>query len=55
MAPTLPDNGVWEVVSATGKLKGLQGAGTLHLKPVSATGRKFILEGELGSAKEAAK
>lgn len=53
--PTLLDNGFWEVVSGTGKLKGLQGAGTLHLEPVSATERQFILEGELVSAKEAAK
>lgn len=48
--PRLLDNGFWEVVSGTGKLKGLQGAGTLHLKPVSSTERKFILEGELVSA-----
>lgn len=47
--PRLLDNGFWEVVGATGKLKGLQGAGTLHLKPVSQTERKFILEGELVS------
>lgn len=45
--PKLLDNGIWEVVGATGKLKGLQGAGTLHLKPVSQTERKFILDGEL--------
>jgi len=45
--PMLLDNGVWEVVGATGKLKGLQGAGTLHIKPVSEKDRNFILEGEL--------
>lgn len=51
--PVLLDNGVWEVVGSTGKLKGLQGAGTLHIKPVSAPDdRKFILEGELFSATE---
>lgn len=50
--PKLLDNGVWEVVSATGKLKGLQGAGTLHIKAVSPTDRKFILEGELVLAAE---
>jgi hypothetical protein len=45
--PKLLDNGVWEVVSGTGKLKGLKGAGTLHIKAVSPTDRNFILEGEL--------
>lgn len=45
--PALLDNGVWEVVGATGKFKGLQGAGTLHIKSVSPTDRNFILEGEL--------
>ncbi len=45
--PKLLDNGVWEVVSATGKLKGLKGAGTLHIRQVSDKDRKFILEGEL--------
>ncbi len=49
--PMLLDNGVWEVVGSTGKLKGLRGAGTLHIKPVSSPNdRKFILEGELISA-----
>lgn len=49
----LLDNGVWEVVGSTGKLKGLQGAGTLHIKPVpSPLDRNFILEGELVSATE---
>jgi hypothetical protein len=45
--PVLLDNGVWEVVSGTGKLKGLKGAGTLHIKPASPTDRIFALEGEL--------
>ncbi len=45
--PMLLDNGVWEVVGGTGKFKGLQGAGILHIKPVSPTDRNFILEGEL--------
>lgn len=44
------NNGVWEVVGGTGKLKGLQGAGTLHIKTVSETDRNFILEGELRPA-----
>ena len=51
--PMLLDNGVWEVVGSTGRLKGLQGAGTLHIKRVSSPNdRKFILEGELISATE---
>jgi hypothetical protein len=46
--PALLDNGVWEVVGSTGKLKGLQGAGTLHIKRVSSPlERNFTLEGEL--------
>jgi hypothetical protein len=48
--PVLHDNGIWEVVSGTGKLKGLQGAGMLHIKQVSQTDRNFILEGELASS-----
>jgi hypothetical protein len=54
--PMLLDNGVWEVVGSTGKLKGLKGAGTLHIKRVSSpNARKFLLEGELISAREGPK
>ena len=45
--PALLDNGVWEVVGGTGKYKGLKGAGSLHIKAVSASDRNYILEGEL--------
>lgn len=45
--PMLLDNGFWEVVSGTGKLKGLQGAGTLHIKFPSKKVRNFVLEGAL--------
>ena len=45
--PKLLDNGVWQVVSGTGKLAGLKGAGTFHLLPTGAVDRKFVLEGEL--------
>lgn len=45
--PVLLDNGFWEIASATGSLSGLSGAGTLHIKAVSPTDRKFILNGEL--------
>lgn len=44
--PQLLDNGEWEIISGTGKLKNLKGAGTLHIKAVSPTDRRFILEGE---------
>lgn len=43
----LLDNGTWEVVSGTGKLAGLKGAGVLHIKSVSPTDRNFILEGDI--------
>jgi hypothetical protein len=45
--PELNDNGFWEIVGGTGTLSGLVGAGTLHIKAVSPTDRKFILDGEL--------
>ena len=45
--PMLLDNGTWEVVSGTGKLAGMKGAGILHIKSVSPTDRNFILEGDL--------
>lgn len=44
--PIVLDNGVWEAVGGTGKFKGFQGAGILHIKTASPTDRKFILEGE---------
>lgn len=46
--PKLLDNGVWQVVSGTGKLEKLKGAGTFHLVPTGPTDRRFVLEGELG-------
>jgi len=45
--PQLLDNGVWEVAGASGSLAGLQGAGSLNIKPASPTDRRFILSGEL--------
>lgn len=46
--PVLLDNGVWEVVSGTGKLKNLKGAGSMHIKAISPAdpARRFTLEGE---------
>lgn len=49
--PKLLDNGLWEVVGATGKLKGLKGAGTFHLRPEGQADRRFTLEGELVTPK----
>lgn len=40
-------NGSWEVVGASGKLKGLQGAGTLRINAVGPTDRQWILDGEM--------
>ncbi len=51
----LLDNGIWEVVSGTEKLKGLKGTGTLHIKAVSLTDRKFILDEDLVPAPAEAK
>lgn len=45
--PKLLDNGVWHIVSGTGKLATLKGAGTFHLLPTGPADRKFVLEGEL--------
>jgi hypothetical protein len=49
--PQLLDNGVWEVAGGTGMFAGLAGAGTLHIKAVSPTDRKFILDGDLFNKK----
>jgi hypothetical protein len=40
-------NGFWEVAGGTGKLKGLRGAGTAHIKVLSPKERHWILEGDL--------
>jgi len=45
--PRLLDNGFWEVAGGTGKFAGMQGAGTLNIKPASKTDRRFILTGDL--------
>ncbi|RXG90460.1 hypothetical protein EAS62_28170 [Bradyrhizobium zhanjiangense] len=45
--PKLLDNGVWQVVSGTGKLEKLKGAGTFHIMATGPTERRFVLEGEL--------
>ncbi|MDH3703260.1 MAG: hypothetical protein OEU46_18310 [Alphaproteobacteria bacterium] len=43
----LLDYGHWEVVSGTGKFKGLKGVGTMTIKAASKTDRRFTLEGDL--------
>jgi len=45
--PMLLDNGFWEVAGGTGRFAGLKGAGTLHIKAVNQTDRRFILTGDL--------
>jgi hypothetical protein len=49
--PVLLDQGVWEVAGGTGKFKGMKGAGTLNIKAVSPSDRKFVLAGELVPAR----
>ena len=49
--PQLLDNGFWEIAGGTGTFSGLSGAGTLHIKAVSPTDRKFILDGDLVAKK----
>lgn len=39
-------NGLWEIISASGRLKGLKGAGTVHLKRLSKEDRQFNFDGE---------
>lgn len=49
--PQLLDNGFWEIAGGTGSFSGLTGAGTLHIKAVSPTDRKFILDGDVFAKK----
>jgi hypothetical protein len=44
--PRLLDNGVWRFIGGTGGLAGVKGAGTMHIKAVSATEREFSFDGE---------
>jgi hypothetical protein len=45
--PVLLDGGIWEVVGGAGRFKGLRGAGTLRIRALSPTERRFALEGEM--------
>ncbi len=49
--PTNLLNGTWQVVGASGKLKGLQGAGTLRINAVGPAERQWLLEGEMVQVK----
>jgi hypothetical protein len=42
-------NGFWETAGGTGKLKGLRGAGTMHINSPSPKERQWILDGDLVS------
>ncbi len=44
--PKLLDNGVWKFIGGTGRLAGIQGAGTMHITAVSPTDREFAFTGE---------
>jgi len=44
--PVTLDNGVWHFASGTGDFDGIQGAGTMHIKPASETDREFSFQGQ---------
>ncbi len=50
--PRLLDNGVWRLLGGTGSFSHALGAGTMHIKAVSATDREFELNGELVAGKQ---
>jgi hypothetical protein len=39
--------GTWEVTGASGKFRGLEGAGTLRVNPLSPSERQWLLTGEV--------
>jgi hypothetical protein len=43
----LLDGGMWEIVGASGRFAGLRGAGTLRIRQLSPTERKFSIDGEM--------
>jgi hypothetical protein len=44
--PVTLDNGVWHFAGGTGDFDGIQGAGTMHIKPASETDREFSFQGQ---------
>jgi hypothetical protein len=50
--PKLLDNGVWRLVGGTGALETARGAGTMHIKAVSANDREFQLDGEVTATRK---
>ncbi len=49
--PKLLDNGLWRLIGGTGSLSNVRGAGTMHIRAVSATDREFELNGEFVAGK----
>ena len=49
--PKLLDKGLWRFIGGTGSFAGVRGAGTMHIKAVSATDREFELNGEFVAGK----
>jgi len=47
--PAMLYNGEWQIVGGNGRLKDVTGEGTLHMKVISATDRRFILDGDVNS------
>ncbi len=50
--PKLLDNGVWRLIGGTGALETARGAGTMHIKAVSANDREFQLDGEVTAVRK---
>jgi hypothetical protein len=42
--PKLLDNAFWRLIGGTGSLSNVRGAGTMHIRAVSATDREFETE-----------
>ncbi len=49
--PKILDYGYWEIAGGTGQFKDLKGVGTMTIKGVSKTDRKFTLTGDVVAAK----
>lgn len=50
--PKLLDNGLWRFIGGTGTFSNVRGAGTMHIRPMSATDREFELTGEFVAGKQ---
>lgn len=47
--PAMRYNGEWQIVGGTGRLKDMAGEGTLQMKVISPTDRRFILDGDVNN------